>query len=114
MMKNKLVYITAVLIVVMASGCSTGGKKFGAPTVGMSSEEYQSLVFLDPQNTTRMDWDAVRGMSGNFLIDNQGEPTVSVVDYEKGETIKKIQMGETGNHHIWVIPGARYVWSSQR
>jgi hypothetical protein len=23
-------------------------------------------------------------------------------------------MGETGNHHIWVIPGARYVWSSQR
>ena len=113
-MKNKLVYITAVLIVVMASGCSTGGKKFGAPTVGMSSEEYQSLVFLDPQNTTRMDWDAVRGMSGNFLIDNQGEPTVSVVDYEKGETIKKIQMGETGNHHIWVIPGARYVWSSQR
>ncbi len=114
MMKNKLVYITAVLMVVMASGCSTGGKNFGAPTEGMSSKEYQSLVFLDPQNTTRMDWDAVRGMSGNFLIDNQGEPTVSVVDYEKGETIKKIQMGETGNHHIWVIPGARYVWSSQR
>ena len=23
-------------------------------------------------------------------------------------------MGETGNHHLWVIPGARYVWSSQR
>jgi len=114
MMKNKLVYITAVLMVVMASGCSTGGKKFGAPTEGMSSKEYQSLVFLDPQNTVRMDWAAVEGMSGNFLIDNQGEPTVSVVDYEKGETIKKIQMGETGNHHIWVIPGARYVWSSQR
>jgi DNA-binding beta-propeller fold protein YncE len=114
MMKNKLVYITAVLMVVMASGCSTGGKKFGAPTEGMSSKEYQSLVFLDPQNTVRMDWAAVEGMSGNFLIDNQGEPTVSVVDYEKGETIKKIQMGGTGNHHIWVIPGARYVWSSQR
>ena len=115
-MKIKLVYITAVLMVVMASGCNTmsGGKKFGAPTEGMSSEEYQSLVFLDPQNTVRMDWAAVEGMSGNFLIDNQGEPTVSVVDYEKGETIKKIQMGETGNHHIWVIPGARYVWSSQR
>ena len=115
-MKNKLVYITAVLMVVMASGCSTmsGGKMFGAPTEGMSSKEYQSLVFLDPQNTVRMDWAAVEGMSGNFLIDNQGEPTVSVVDYEKGETIKKIQMGETGNHHIWVIPGARYVWSSQR
>lgn len=114
MMKNKLVYITAVLMVVTASGCSTGGKNFGAPTEGMSSKEYQSLVFLDPQNTVRMDWAAVEGMSGNFLIDNQGEPTVSVVDYEKGETIKKIQMGETGNHHIWVIPGARYVWSSQR
>ena len=113
-MKNKLVYITAVLMMVMASGCSTGGKMFGAPTEGMSSKEYQSLVFLDPQNTVRMDWAAVEGMSGNFLIDNQGEPTVSVVDYEKGETIKKIQMGETGNHHIWVIPGARYVWSSQR
>jgi DNA-binding beta-propeller fold protein YncE len=116
MMKNKLLFIIAVLMVVTASGCSTmsGGKKFGAPTEGMSSDEYQSLVFLDPQNTVRMDWAAVEGMSGNFLIDNQGEPTVSVVDYEKGETIKKIQMGETGNHHIWVIPGARYVWSSQR
>ncbi|MBC8259449.1 MAG: YncE family protein [SAR324 cluster bacterium] len=47
-------------------------------------------------------------------MDNQGEPTVSVVDYHKGETIKKIKMGETGNHHIFVIPGARYAWSSQR
>ena len=90
------------------------GKKFGAPTEGMSMEEYQSLVFLDPQNTVRMDWDAVRGMSGYFLIDNQGEPTVSVVDYNKGETVKKIDMGETGNHHLWIIPGARYAWSSQR
>jgi len=114
-MKNKLILITAVLMLAMASGSAMShGTKFGAPTEGMSSAEYQSLVFLDPQNTTRMDWDAVRGMSGYFLIDNQGEPTVSVVDYEKGETIKKIQMGETGNHHIWVIPGARYVWSSQR
>ena len=77
-------------------------------------EEYQSLVFLDPQNTLRMDWDAVQGMDGLFLIDNQGEPTVSVVDYDAGETIKKIDMGETGNHHLWVLPGARYVWSSQR
>ena len=80
----------------------------------MSSEEYQSLVFLDPQNTVRMDWDAVKGMPGNFLIDNQGHPSVSVVDYEKGETIKRIDMGETGNHHLWIIPGARYAWSSQR
>ncbi|MEE8056889.1 MAG: hypothetical protein V3T17_03495, partial [Pseudomonadales bacterium] len=114
-MKNKLILITAVLMLVMASGSTMShGTKFGAPTVGMSSAEYQSLVFLDPQNTVRMDWAAVEGMSGNFLIDNQGEPTVSVVDYEKGETIKKIQMGETGNHHIWIIPGARYAWSSQR
>ena len=37
-----------------------------------------------------------------------------MVDYHKGETIKKIQMGETGNHHIFVIPGARYAFSSQR
>jgi hypothetical protein len=97
-----------------AGGAAAMDKKFGAPTEGMSVEEYQSLVFLDPQNTMRMDWDAVKGMDGYFLIDNQGEPTVSVVDYHKGETIRKLDMGETGNHHLWVIPGARYVWSSQR
>lgn len=90
------------------------GKTFGAPTEGMSTADYQALVFLDPQNTVRMDWDAVKGMAGYFLIDNQGEPTVSVVDYHKAETVKMIQMGDTGNHHIWVIPGGRYVWSSQR
>jgi len=118
-MKSKLIFISILLVT--ATACSTmyggkmsGGKNFGAPTVGMSSEEYQSLVFIDPQNTTRMDWDAVRGMSGYFLIDNQGDPTVSVVDYELAKTVKKIQMGETGNHHIWIIPGARYAWSSQR
>ena len=96
--------------------------KFGAPTEGMSKEEYQSLVFLDPQNTIRADYHAVKGMDGHFLIDNQGEPTVSVVDYKKGETIKKIQMKDPagtnfkpgGNHHIFIIPGARYAWSSQR
>jgi YVTN family beta-propeller protein len=80
----------------------------------MSTKDYQSLVFLDPQNTVRMDWAAVRGMPGNFLINNQGHPSVSVVDYELGETIKRIDMGETGNHHLWIIPGARYAWSSQR
>ena len=68
--------------------------KFGAPTEGMSKAEYQSLVFLDPQNTIRADYHAVKGMDGHFLIDNQGEPTVSVVDYKKGETIKKIQMND--------------------
>jgi DNA-binding beta-propeller fold protein YncE len=112
---------TGVLVAVAAAfvvaGCSsTGGKgtKFGAPTQGMTTEEYQELVFLDPQNTVRMDWHAVKDMEGNFLIDNQGEPTVSVVDYDKGETIKMIDMGETGNHHLWLIPGGRYAWSSQR
>jgi DNA-binding beta-propeller fold protein YncE len=116
---SKKTTLAAVLgaAVVSLTACNTTGQsdlKFGAPTEGMSTEEYQSLVFLDPQNTVRMDWAAVEGMSGNFLIDNQGEPTVSVVDYEKGETIKKIDMGETGNHHLWIIPGARYAWSSQR
>ena len=87
------------------------GKKFGAPTEGMSAEEYQSLVFLDPQNTVRMDWDAVRGMDGYFMIDNQGEPTISVVDYNEGKTTKKINLGDiAGNHHLGVIPGARNVW----
>ena len=94
---------------------AVAGGIFGAPTAGMSVDAYRSLVKLDPQNTVGVDWDAVRGMSGYFLIDNQGEPTVSVVDYNLGETIKKIDMGEeAGNHHIWVIPGGRYVWSSQR
>ncbi len=113
-MKNRSTFILLLLAMFVVSGCTTGGKKFGAPTEGMSSEEYQSLVFLDPQNTVRMDWDAVQGMSGNFLIDNQGHPSVSVVDYEAGETIKRIDMGETGNHHLWIIPGVQYAWSSQR
>ena len=121
-MKNKSLVLTTICVLATVLGVSVlsldaksaADKKFGAPTEGMSTEEYQALVFLDPQNTIRMDWDAVRGMKGYFLIDNQGEPTVSVVDYEKGETIKKIDMTETGNHHIWVLPGARYAWSSQR
>ncbi len=109
--------VAAAAAAFLVAGCSTApemGTKFGAPTQGMTTQEYQQLVFLDPQNTVRMDWDAVKGMDGNFLIDNQGEPTVSVVDYDKGETIKLIDMGETGNHHLWIIPGARYAWSSQR
>lgn len=120
-MKLKGVLVAAASAILVAACGSMGGMmgpekgtKFGAPTQNMTTEEYQALVFLDPQNTTRMDWHAVQGMDGNFLIDNQGEPTVSVVDYNKGETVKLINMGETGNHHIWVIPGARYVWSSQR
>ena len=36
--------------------------KFGAPSEGMSKEEYQSLVFLDPQNTIRADYHAVKGL----------------------------------------------------
>ena len=114
-MKKKLtILITVSMLAGLLAGSVSAGTKFGAPTKGMSTADYQALVFLDPQNTIRTDWDVVRKMSGYFLIDNQGEPTVSVVDYQKGETIKKIQMGETGNHHIFVIPGARYAWSSQR
>ncbi|MCH2265956.1 MAG: YncE family protein [SAR324 cluster bacterium] len=114
-MKKKLtILITVSMLAGLLAGSVSAGTKFGAPTEGMSTADYQALVFLDPQNTIRTDWDVVRKMSGYFLIDNQGEPTVSVVDYQKGETIKKIQMGETGNHHIFVIPGARYAWSSQR
>jgi DNA-binding beta-propeller fold protein YncE len=108
--------LAAVAAAFLVAGCSTTpkGTKFGAPTQDMTTEEYQQLVFLDPQNTVRMDWEAVQGMDGYFLIDNQGEPTVSVVDYDKGETVKLIYMGETGNHHLFIIPGARYAWSSQR
>jgi len=118
-MKSKLAFFELFILTGLLAGFATsavghGGTKFGAPTEGMSTKEYQSLVFLDPQNTTRMDWAAVKDMPGNFLIDNQGDPTISVVDYNKGETIKKIQMGSTGNHHIWIIPGARYAFSSQR
>ena len=129
-MKTKLAFAVSAIIGGLITGCVAStqsqphikGTKFGAPTEGMSTEEYQSLVFLDPQNTIRSDWHAVKGMSGYFLIDNQGEPTVSVVDYNQGETIKKIQMKDPegtsfqpgGNHHIFVIPGARYAWSSQR
>ena len=115
-MKKKFSLYSIFLIVLLcfAANSAMAGKKFGAPTEGMTSAEYQDLVFLDPQNTVRMDWDAVRNLSGYFFIDNQGEPTVSVVDYFQEKTIKKIDMGENGNHHIFVIPGARYVYSSQR
>ncbi len=113
MNKHLKIMLTVSMLAGFLGGCVTGAK-MGAPTEGMSTEEYQSLIFLDPQNTLRTNWDAVRDTPGYFLIDNQGEPTVSVVDYHKGETIKKIQMGETGNHHIFVIPGARYAFSSQR
>ena len=114
MRKQFTIMITVSMLAGLLAGCVTTGTKIGAPTKGMSTEEYQSLIFLDPQNTLRTNWDAVRNMPGYFLIDNQGEPTVSVVDYQQGKTIKKIKMGETGNHHIFVIPGARYAWSSQR
>ncbi|MEC9219336.1 MAG: YncE family protein, partial [SAR324 cluster bacterium] len=114
-MKKKLkIMLTVSMLAGFLGGCVTGTTKMGAPTTGMSSGEYQSLLRLDPQNTLGSNFDAVRDTPGYFLIDNQGEPTVSVVDYHKGETIKKIQMGETGNHHIFVIPGARYAFSSQR
>ena len=125
-MKNHSILLIAVSILAgMVSGCvtaGTAGTKFGAPSKGMSTAEYESLIFLDPQNTMKANFSAVKGMDGYFLIDNQGEPTISVVDYNKGETIKKIKLSDPpgtsfkpgGNHHIFVIPGGRYAWSSQR
>ena len=62
---NRVLAGAGVVALCLAAGGAAGmDKKFGAPTEGMSVEEYQSLVFLDPQNTLRMDWDAVRGMDG--------------------------------------------------
>jgi len=131
-MKNNSILLAAIsILVAMIAGCATTGMhaghgshgaKIGAPSKGMSSAEYQSLVMLDPQNTMKANFSAVKGMDGYFLIDNQGEPTISVVDYNKGETIKKIKLSDppgtsfkpAGNHHIFVIPGGRYAWSSQR
>ena len=125
MKNNSILFVAVSILAGMVSGCVTAGgtgAKIGAPSKGMSSAEYQSLVRLDPQNTMKANFSAVKGMGGYFLIDNQGEPTISVVDYNKGETIKKIKLSDppgtsfkpAGNHHIFVIPGGRYAWSSQR
>ena len=123
MKNNSILLVTIAFLAGIISGCvTTGGTKIGAPSKGMSSAEYQSLVRLDPQNTMKANFSAVKGMDGYFLINNQGEPTISVVDYNKGETIKKIKLSDppgtsfkpAGNHHIFVIPGGRYAWSSQR
>ena len=123
MKNNSIILITIAFLAGIISGCvTTGGTKIGAPSKGMSSAEYESLVRLDPQNTMKANFSAVKGMDGYFLIDNQGESTISVVDYNKGETIKKIKLSDppgtsfkpAGNHHIFVIPGGRYAWSSQR
>ena len=123
MKNNSILLVTIAFLAGIISGSVTaGGAEIGAPSKGMSSAEYQSLVRLDPQNTMKANFSAVKGMDGYFLIDNQGESTISVVDYNKGETIKKIKLSDppgtsfkpAGNHHIFVIPGGRYAWSSQR
>ena len=138
MKKNSVLFAVFVFLAGIISGCAgkhghhhghghgkndgKHGGQIGAPTAGMSSEEYQDLIMLDPQNTMHANFKAVNGMDGYFLIDNQGEPTISVVDYNLGETIKKIKLSDppgtsfkpAGNHHIFVIPGGRYAWSSQR
>ena len=123
-MKNNSILLVAISFLAgIIPVCATaGGTKIGAPSKGMSSAEYESLIRLDPQNTMKANFSAVKGMDGYFLIDNQGESTISVVDYNKGETIKKIKLSDppgtsfkpAGNHHIFVIPGGRYAWSSQR
>jgi hypothetical protein len=131
MKNNSILLVAFAFLAGIISGCAgkgmhaghgAHGAKIGAPSEGMSSEEYQSLIRLDPQNTMKANFSAAKGMDGYFLIDNQGESTISVVDYNKGETIKKIKLSDppgtsfkpAGNHHIFVIPGGRYAWSSQR
>ena len=133
MKNNSIIFIATAILALVIAGCtgkghhghkhSKGGHgKIGAPTAGMSSEEYEELIRLDPQNTMKSDFRSARKMDGYFLIDNQGEGTISVVDYNLGETIKKIKLSDPpgtsfrphGNHHIFVIPGGRYAWSSQR
>ena len=62
-MKNKLtILITVSMLAGLLTGCVTTGTKFGAPTKGMSTADYQALVFLDPQNTVRSDWGTVKDM----------------------------------------------------
>jgi len=63
-MNSKLAFLSVFITAGLLTGCATSGgggagQKFGAPTEGMSTKDYQSLVFLDPQNTVRMDWAAV-------------------------------------------------------
>ena len=103
MKNNSVILMASAVISLIIAGCTGKGHhahkhheggQIGAPTTGMSSSEYQSLVRLDPQNTMKANFSAVKGMDGYFLIDNQGEGTVSVVDYNKGETIKKIKLSD--------------------
>ena len=50
-MKKKLkIMLTVSMLAGFLGGCVTG-TKMGAPKTGMSSDEYQSLLRLDPQNT---------------------------------------------------------------
>ena len=103
MKNNSVILMASAVISLIIAGCTGKGHhahkhheggQIGAPTTGMSSSEYQSLVRLDPQNTMKADFSAVKGMDGYFLIDNQGEGTVSVVDYNVGETIKKTNIND--------------------
>ena len=89
-MKNRLILLIAVSILAgMVSGCvkvsvEPLSEKIGAPSEGMSSWDYGRLIRLDPQNTMKANFSAAKGMGGYFLINNQGEPTISVVDYDIG------------------------------
>ena len=47
-------FAVALNVGLMTAGAGEMGKTFGAPYEGMSVEEYQALVFLDPQNTVRI------------------------------------------------------------
>ena len=73
MKNNSVILMASAVISLIIAGCTGKGHhahhhheggQIGAPTTGMSSSEYQSLVRLDPQNTMKADFSAVKGMDG--------------------------------------------------
>ncbi len=80
MKKNSVIFVIFVFLAGIISGCAgkhghhhghghghdhgKHGAKIGAPSKGMSSEEYQSLVLLDPQNTTHAKFKGINGRDG--------------------------------------------------
>ena len=78
MKKNSVLSAVFVFLAVIISGCAgkhghhhghghghgkndgKHGGQIGAPTAGMSSEEYQELIMLDPQNTMHANFKAAK------------------------------------------------------
>ena len=77
MKKNSILLAAFVFLAGIISGCTgkgmhaghgAHGAKIGAPSKGMSSEEYQSLIRLDPQNTMQANFSAAKGTKVNLLF----------------------------------------------